>query len=163
MKLCGLFLIVLCCSLVGFSSSAKLTGRVRMLEETLTLIQSIRRELMLTHTSCMRILEQIQTKIPSQLLQKIILLCKHQPFPQAWKNAVSETLILLTDEQREPIYFVGTVLGSSDLYHQEEALLQCEQQISVLIETEKENCRTHGKLYSSLGVLMGLLFAVVLL
>jgi len=163
MKTCGLFLIVLCCSLSGLSLSAKLTGRVRMLEETFILVQAIRRELMLTHASCTRLLEQVKEKHPSQLLKNVSQHSIQLPFPQAWKQAVSETLILLTDEQRETICMIGSVLGSSDLHRQEEALLQCEEQISELIETEKENCRTRGKLYSSLGILTGLMAAVILI
>lgn len=163
MKICGILLIILCCSLCGFSFSGKLTERLRMLEEALTLIQTMRRELMLTHASCTRLLEQLEVKhCQSQLLKTCFRLCEHHPFPQAWKQAVAETLTLLTDEQIELITSVGSILGSGDLQHQEEAILQCEKQIDTLIKTETETCRTQGNLYRNLGILTGFMIAIVL-
>ena len=163
MKAFGLFLIVLCCSLEGFSLSAKLSARVRMLEETLSLIQTIRRELILTHASCTRILEQIKGKKDSPFIQAVCQLCKQYPFPQAWRQTAAESLTLLTEEQREVASSIGTILGNGDLRSQEEALQQCEKLLEAFIKSEKENTRTHGKLYGSLGILTGLMAAVILI
>ena len=163
MKLLGLILIVSCCSLAGISLSLKLSDRLRILEEMLTLLRLIRRELMLTHAPCVRILEQINAQCNAKLLEKCLQNCVSAPFPQAWKLAVAEELYLLRQEQKSAVSSVGTILGSGDLQSQEEALLQCEKQLEEYITEEKENSKTHGKLCSSLGVLSGIMVAVLLL
>ena len=164
MKTAGLIIIVICFSLSGFAATARLSGRVKTLELGRYTIQKLRRELMLTKASSLRILQQTARKSGQTLplVQHCILLCSEKPFPEAWRQAVEETLGDLSGEEKDLFCRVGAILGSSDLKHQEEALLQCEADLDSLLKAEKEKLRTHGRLYNSLGILTGLMAAVIL-
>ena len=162
MKFLGIILIALCFSLTGFRIAAGFTQRLRLLEMLLMLLQSLRQELMLTHASSARILEQLKKKSSIPLLEHLTDRCKAASFPQAWQKTMETELSILSERQRAPVLAVGSILGSGDLRHQEEALLQCEKQLRGMIKSEKENCMTQGKLFRSLGVLTGLMAAVIL-
>ena len=163
MKLLGLLLMILCFSLTGIGMAMELRRKVQLLETALILVQSIRRELLLTHASSQRVIEQLMRKQKNTIFADCLQWCREQAFPEAWQHAIEHSFESLKAEYRSPILAVGTILGSGDLRRQEEALLQCEEQLREIITAEKEAERTRGKLCSSLGFLSGLMAAVILL
>lgn len=165
MKGFGLALIVFCFSLAGFGLTGRLSRRVRLLEQGRLSVQKLRYELLLSKASSLRVLQTVQRKAGGEfpVPERCIQLCSTMPFPAAWQRAVTETLTELSPQEQELFCRVGQILGGSDLHHQEEALLQCEAQLGQQVTAVKERLRTHGRLYNGLGILTGLMVAVVLL
>ena len=167
MRIVGLILVVFCFSLAGFWMTDTLSRRVRLLEQGRLAVQKIRYELLLTKAASLRVLQMTQHQGQGiqgfQTIGRCIALSSHMPFPDAWRQAVTETLGALSESEREIFERVGEILGSSDLHHQEEGLLLCEAQLGECISSAKEKLRTHGRLYNGLWVLTGLMVAVILI
>lgn len=165
MKVLGLTMIVLCFSLAGFGQTIRLSNHLKVLEQGQGVVRKIRYELVLTRASSLRILQQVERKNRKELpvLHRCIQLCSDISFPEAWHQATEETLGELSYEEKEVLCQVSGILGSGDLKQQEEALRRCEVELKEYVDAAKEKLRTHSKLYNGMGVLTGLMAAVILL
>jgi stage III sporulation protein AB len=86
-------------------------------------------------------------------------LAQGRPFAESFETAVKESD--LSQKQREVLLPLATELGSNNLESQLAALSYAIGRLNELSAREQEYCRTHGKLYRTLGVLCGLAAAIL--
>ena len=160
----GLVFIVLCFSFAGFGLTNRLTRRVKRLEQGLAAMRQIRLTLSSSKAPSLRVLQMAEHRTGGDfpLIRKCLELSeKGVPFPEAWQTA-ARGLPDLPAEDKALFEQAGEILGRDGIRQQEEALLQWEEQIYLQIGAAKEKLKSHARLYNGLGVLTGLLVAVLL-
>lgn len=160
----GLVLVILCFSLVGFGLTNRLTRRVKRLEQGQAAMRQIRLTLSSSKAPSLRVLEMAAHRTGGDfpLIQRCLELAKEgAPFPEAWQSAAQD-LPDLPAEDRVLFEQAGEILGRDGVRQQEEALRQWEGQAELHLGAAREKLKSHARLYNGLGVLTGLLAAVLL-
>lgn len=88
-----------------------------------------------------------------------------EPFPSAWKNAVEgdAALCLMLGGCKANLIQLGEDIGATDV----EGQLSCCEYYRQIFEKEladrEENCKKYSKLYPSLGVMLGIAAAIIII
>lgn len=83
-------------------------------------------------------------------------------FPESWREAVAEDASMLGKEAAPIVSQLAGVLGASDLESQLAALDHGIALLESRLREAREYARIHKKLYRTLGVLTGLMIAIVI-
>ena len=160
----GLFLIILCFSFAGFGLTNRLTRRVKRLEQGCAAMRQIRLTLSSSKAPSLRVLQMAEHRAGGEfpLISRCLELSSEGvPFPDAWQAAARE-IPDLPAEDKSLFEQAGEILGRDGIKQQEEALLQWESQINLQLVSAREKLKSHARLYNGLGVLTGMLAAVLL-
>ena len=85
----------------------------------------------------------------------------NMPFPTAWKTAITDWNSSILKEDEELLSSMANILGASDSTGQISALDHIEKRFEASYEAAKNLCQTKGKMYKSLGILIGLAVLVI--
>ena len=80
-------------------------------------------------------------------------------FSESFESAVMEAGF--DGQTRAVLLPLARELGSADLESQLAALAYAISRLSEISDTQREHCRTHGKLYRTLGALCGVAAAIL--
>lgn len=86
-----------------------------------------------------------------------------ESFPAAWRAALEQEHGALGGEETAILLGLGDILGATDLEGQLAALAFARREMELRLETARADRSRYQKLYSTLGVLAGLAFAIILL
>lgn len=165
-KILGLVLIVLCGTCTGFALSSNLSGRVRMLEDTIGMLRCILEELRYTLAPMNRLIGSVASMERYQKLNFLqschVLMRRGVPFPQAWRQSLSENAAPLTKEEAGILASLSQVLGAADAGAQEAAVSHTVLLLEDRLRTAREGRDSHSRMYRALGFLGGLALAVAL-
>ena len=166
MKWIGIILIILAGGAAGFFQSRKLSERVRLLEQTKSLIKSLENSIRYQAVP----LNELISRISNQSCPYYLKYCSAQlkqgrPFPAAWEKALTspDCKCYLKQDDISLLQLFGKGLGISDIEGQ---VSHCELYFSMLEEkyqNAKEEQEKKGRLYFMLGILSGLGVALIIL
>lgn len=164
----GIILIFAACAACGLMKSMSLGKRVRQLESLQGAIERIATEIRYFATPTDVLMGKMDTLEEFREL-KIFGLCRGNlaeagDFNRAWELAMQQAkpALALNDGDRETLLWFGKVLGTTDV---EGETANCERFGTLLshrVEAAREEQKKKGRMYSSLGVLAGIFFVVLL-
>lgn len=85
-----------------------------------------------------------------------------EDFPSSWRGAVENCANVFGKEETRLLSALGDVLGATDLDSQLTALSYTKEQLEHRLGLARQDKQKHGKLYSTLGVLIGLAIVIIL-
>lgn len=165
-KFTGIIMIFLASSAVGFFMSDSIKNKKIRLETERKMLEEISvmiRYNMLTVREM--IIEIKENDFFSGLLfiekirQKLI---EGISFPEAWEKSIKSDASLSTDEKKL-LQELGSSLGTTDSQGQLSSLEIYKKRLDNMIESETEKYKTQGKLYRSLGIMMGAMLGILII
>ena len=163
LKLIAIALLFFACGLTGAFLTRAMQVRVRELECILQMLTALRTQMQFSRAPLEAMLTQVcaQERHPQFLPHCLAQMQAGTPFPVAWKHAAQQAAGV-KDEDRQLLFSVGELLGSTDASGQREGLQLHEELAAQLLETARAKKESHGKTYFSLGVLSGLTLVILL-
>lgn len=150
-------------TLTGNYFTRRDSERVKIIEEILLMIQIISSEIRYSKTALNVIVHKLSENrglARLEFLSRCRKMLESEAFPQSWKTSVEKSQV--NYEERVLLLSFGAGLGTSDVEGQ---LSNCELH-KALFENNLQNAREQsnrfGKLYTSLGVLGGILAALII-
>lgn len=166
LKIFGLTAIFIACTAAGLIKSYALSKRVRELEAFLSAFSQISTEIRYFASPTNIIISKLDSFDEYKGL-RVFGLCKKElekthDFAKAWNRAVDEAkpYLALTQNDIDAIKSFGTTFGTTDA---EGEIANCERYCELLrrrLENAREDKLKRGRMYTSLGVLAGVFFAV---
>lgn len=165
-KITGLALIVLCCSTAGIWAASGLSKRVSTLEIVIRLYQYLRDSLKYLRPSVTMLIGRAAGEAEFSGLG-FLRGCDEKMrsgknFPESWREAISEDIATMGKEDAPIVLSLAGVLGASDLDSQLAALEHGMALLEARLGEAREYASKHKKLYRTLGVLAGLMVAIVI-
>lgn len=90
-------------------------------------------------------------------------LARGRPFEPSWREALRRSASALDAGDRELLARAGGILGAFDLETQQSQLSLLTEQIDTRLSQARRQCETGARLASTLGVLLGLGLAVLII
>ena len=146
-------------SAVGLYKSARLKQRSEQLSELCSILRDIQTEIRCNKTELFKIIEKFSHR--SQFLKNISDCLPETPFDSVWN--VETMRLPLSDDDKTIILSVGKSLGRSDAQGQIAMLEANGQLLRDSLETARKEEEKKGKMYRRVGMLIGLLVAVIIL
>ncbi len=166
-KLFGIIAIFGVCVTAGFMKTASLSKRVRELEAFLSALSLISTEIRYFASPTDDIIAKLDSANEYKQL-RVFGICRKKlentrDFGKAWVDALDESksYLSLDNGDYEALKWFGSLFGTTDTDGQ---LANCERYCGLLqqrITSAREDKSKRGKMYTSLGVLAGVFFAVI--
>ena len=160
--------VFLVCSAIGLFKSAELSKRVRQLEALKGSINLIATEIRYFASPVEVIMKKLNL-LDEYAQLKIFGLCEcelamRHDFSKAWSDSIcdAKSQLALNKGDLETLIWFGTMLGATDIEGQ---IANCERYgelLSQRLDRAREDKAKRGKMYSSLGILAGAFFTVIL-
>ncbi len=83
------------------------------------------------------------------------------PFPNAWEKSISDWNSSISQDDKDLLKSMSSILGASDANGQIMALEHVEHRFKISLQSAREVYNKKGKLFRSLGILIGLAVFVV--
>ncbi|MDO4274449.1 MAG: stage III sporulation protein AB [Eubacteriales bacterium] len=169
LKMTGLILIMTAGAGLGFCSSFALTRRERAMGMLLRMVIYLKGEIRYGNASLHDAFGGAARKLPGEYAAFMKAVAGEmrnntgQPFGEIFRNCAVQYLdgIGLTEEEREKFFSLGEHLGYLDLDMQMKQLELYEQELERSIQELKTEMPAKKKVYQSLGILGGILLAVL--
>ena len=85
----------------------------------------------------------------------------NMPFPNAWEKSISDWNSSISQDDKDLLKSMSSILGASDANGQIMALEHVEHRFKISLQSAREVYNKKGKLFRSLGILIGLAVFVV--
>lgn len=165
----GLFLIMFSCAGLGISESLALTRRMRALEMCRRMAELIKGEIRFGNASLHDAFISAADKLPGVYREFMRAVAEEMngrrniSFGEIFRKCAEQYLnaIGLEKEEKEAVFSMGGHLGYLDLEMQMKELLLYEQELSYFIEKLRRELPAKKKVYQSLGILGGIMLAVL--
>lgn len=168
------FKIILCMGIVwiggyiGVLLGVRLKERVRLLELCELMLERIRVYLEYEKTPTRQLLQRLYTS--DSFKQLVFLEACHKSledgisFKQAWTNSLerAKSSLALEKEDFDILLQLGDIIGAHDAKAQADEILLLRQLVKGQIKASNDKFITTGKLYRSLGVLGGIMAAIII-
>ncbi len=167
LKMLGLGLIVLFCTLCGLMKAASLKGRTQALKKTQLFLHLLSERLSYTLSPVDEIFAALGADPLLEGLDFIPLcdrnLAGHMPFPQAFHESMERCRCPLNSQDRALLEEICGVVGASSAENQMEGLALVKSNLAEQTRAAEEDMNRRARLYTSLGVLFGTAVAVMLI
>lgn len=164
LKISGMALIVLCCSMMGFLKAATLSNRVIMLENVIRLYQYLHDRLKFLQPSVNSLIEQASSSQEFSNIEFLsvcnVMMNAGKSFPESWRESVYSIDTILDVKDIDIIQNISNTLGMTDIESQLAALGYDKARLGSNLEEARDYAAKHKKMYQTLGVLSGLLIAI---
>ena len=164
MKWIGLIFLILCGVMAGMACSGKLRMKLERTEKLCSFLREmgvLMQDQKSTHGELLDTFSNRSVYQEFQFLSQTAVHMQQQtPVVQAWSEQVQAEKHL-PSEVKEVLLELGEELGTTDLEGQLSALSQAHIQLQRFQDTYRVTYQKKGKLYRSLGLLAGLLLAVL--
>ena len=160
-----LILILIFSSLLGKLLSKKYSNRLKELEEMKTALNILKTKIKFTYSPLPEIFEEISEKQKGnigKIFKKEKENMKNNTADEAWKKAISEEKNNLIDEDRYTIKNLSKMLGQTDIEGQISQIEITEKFLEIQIQEANIEKQKNEKLYSKLGVTIGLAIVIIL-
>ena len=159
MKTAGIILILFSGTGLGLCKSMELTARLKILEKLAQLLLLLKGEIRCTGATLEDAFLDAAAKMPGWLQQRPGI-----TFDEIFRECAVRLLPLyrLSEEERESFLSLGEKLGYLDREMQVAQLTLLEEELGYRIKTLKSAMPKQQKTYQSMGILGGILLAVLL-
>lgn len=164
MKWIGLFLLVLCGAGIGFLAAKTVRQEQTAAERCCQMLREWSVQMAFRCSTVQELLEQVKNEsaygmfsFPSAILES---LSKNQTVQEAWKNALEHEKVF-SQNLKQLLLPLGDELGQSDLDGQLSTLAQYQLHLEQWAQQHKEKSSMRQRLYFSLGILGGLMAAIL--
>lgn len=165
-KLLGASLILASCSFFGFSLVSRLTSRVTLLTELLSILRVLRVEIGASLAPLPELIVRLSKThpLPAALWKNCIERWKPWQgvsFASCWERGLSE--LDLRPRERHILNEAGSLLGRYDAQRQSEGLASAERELEACLTAAREERTRLGRVLGALGVVSGLVTVILLL
>lgn len=167
-KSVGVLLIIFSCAGLGFGQSLRLTGRLRTLEMMKRMIVLLRGEIRFGNASLCSAFYEAGGKLKpfGSFLREVsgkLSSLGGRNFESVYRECAQNYMKLLNiqKEEEELFFSLGSRLGYLDLEMQMKELLLYEEELTRRTEELRREMPAKKKVYESLGILGGILLAVL--
>ena len=163
----GLVLIVAACWGTGLLWSTRLSQRVHALEGCISFVGMLKDQLRYTMAPMDRVMGEIGRRLEFASLD-FVHGCNQScetglPFPKAFREALGGHHGPLVQDDLAALLPLSETLGSVDLDGQLSALALCNGILEDRLRAAREQQKTHSRLYSTLGLLVGIAAAIIVI
>ena len=168
-KAVGALLTVGGCLKLALEAAGSLSRRVRALESWGTVLERLEGELAFRLPDMPRLLETLAQGAASPAAETLTAVrggleeLGESSFEELWERAVTRENPCLSEEERQTLCRLGGVLGRYGWQEQHQAVERLRQLLAAQAETVRETLRKEGRLYSTLGLTLGLFLTIILL
>lgn len=160
-----LFLVLISCSLIGKYLSKKYVYREKELNEMKSALNVLKSKIKFTYSPIGEIFEEI-SKNTSKNIAMIFSLAKEKmnriTANQAWEEAIEEANINLTKEDKQTLKTLSKLLGQTDVEGQVSQIDVTQKFLEIQMKEAHEQRQKNEKLYSKLGITIGLAIVIIL-
>lgn len=169
LKTAGIFLILTASAGIGFGKSRELVLRERALGHILLMIRWLKGEICSQHASLPNAFLGVSQRMPDQYREFLTKLSKEMReshgvrFGELFQNCAMETLneLPLSKKEWELFLSLGGCLGYLDLEMQRRQLEFYEEEFARFLNDLRMEAPARKKVYQSLGVMGGILLAIL--
>ncbi len=168
-KLLSAFLIACSFAVIGIYLSTLEKQRVGALKNILTMLSLAETQLRYLHIPVAELMKNLSENSAVSGL-RFIAVCSEMlengaAFSLAWKNSIEEDRELkkLLPETYESLVLLGDEIGSTDLEGQLSSCGYYKQIFKAALSEREEKCRRSSKLCPSLGILLGISAAIMII
>lgn len=169
LRLVGAAMLLSASAALGFGAAGRLKSRVYQLEELILSLKTMEWELSDRLTPLPELLRRTSACMAG-IVKEFYLLCldglerrREVPFSQIWREAADGVPFCLEEHELIHLENLGSILGRYDAASQCAALRETREQLDQLLNQAREQARSAGRVYKTMGVASGALLAVVLL
>ncbi len=162
----GMVCIVATCSAVGIVLRKRLIDRADCLEKVIAMLDYFSAQISYARMPVGEIVahmaRQSQFATLGFLQECSALLLDGVMFPQAWRRSAALQRHLLSKDDYERLVSIGDNLGITDAKEQQKTIELYARMFEKSYETARAECTAHAKMYLSLGVLVGIGLAILM-
>lgn len=167
-KILGSIIIMLCAVKIGFEEAGKFTIRVNEIRDFQTALLSLKGEISFCRTPMSDALTNASKSLKTAVAELFKLAGAELKSAsitaaEAWERAVAKNSHRLS-LKGDDLYIIesfGNLLGASDTAGQLENIELAMSRLSLCENQALEDERRHGRLYRSLGIIGGIVLAVI--
>lgn len=160
-----LFIILVACSVIGRYISKKYIIRVKELEEIKNALNMFQSKIKFTYEPIPEIFEEISkntSKTVGQVFQKAKEKMQTKTANIAWEEAIEESPNNLTKDDKYVLKTLSKLLGQTDVEGQSSQIEITQKFLETQIKEAQEEKAKNEKLYSKLGITIGLAIIIIL-
>ena len=164
-----LFLILILSTSIGFILAKQYSNRVNELKNILHLIKILQNKIRFNHEplkDAFNDLSKVKTnKTISDIFLNFSQYIKNKKTEDAWNTAIDEkkSYLSLKEEDINLIKKLGNMLGKTDIEGQMNEINNFNTLIEIQIEKAEEEIKKNVKMYKSLGTILGIGIAILLI
>lgn len=156
-----LFIIVILCSYIGYGFSSFYTNRSKFFKSLELLFEKLKTEISFSQSKLIEILQTFTTnsKDAKRFIENFIE-CLN--FDKSLDNEnLFKNIKILNDDEKNIILLFTKTLGKFDVPRQSQQLTSQKEELSALYKKADEEAKKFGGLYIKLGVILGLVIALI--
>ncbi|HHU22981.1 MAG TPA: stage III sporulation protein AB [Clostridiales bacterium] len=169
-KFIGALLLIAAGAGMGVAKTRQLHFRVRSLSSILGSLEIMRGEICTRLTPLPELFLQLAAEAPGpadeffSALKTGLTGLGERSLGEIWYQALEDTpSLVLKPEEERALYLFGMSLGRFDVAEQKQAIDRCMESMGRFLETARGEAQARGRLYTGLGLALGMMLAVVLL
>ncbi|MGI5893552.1 MAG: stage III sporulation protein AB [Candidatus Merdivicinus sp.] len=168
MKWLGILFASIACFLIGQNMATQLKEQCQYLQCLKLLLLRIDREIRVSRLPTAVLLQRLAKESDFQPLGFLRKTAQRftgkQPVSILWEEALEEeTCLTKLPDTKSLIRELGGIIGESDWESQTSALTLVNERLDRQLDDAEQRYLTQGRLYRSLGILAGILFAILAL
>jgi len=165
-KYLSLFLVILSSALIGRFLSKKYIYRLEELEEAKNALNIFKSKIKFTYEPIPEIFDQISETVNKnigQIFKRAKEKMNNYNANVAWEEAVDEAITNLKKEDKQVLKTLSKLLGQTDIDGQISQIELTQNFLEKQIKEAQEEKIKNERLYSRLGITIGLAIAIVLI
>ncbi|MGN0661167.1 MAG: stage III sporulation protein AB [Oscillospiraceae bacterium] len=163
LKISGLIILAASGTFAGLAMSARLKNRCRELEAAIKMTDGIITMIRYRRMTVSEICNSLKASCEYKSLEFIEKLECEGEFSTAWQRALSASKSNMKMEDIEILAGIGNALGRSDADGEISMLTLAREKLFARLSDAREEARSKGRLYRSLGAVSGAGIAIVLM
>ena len=170
-KLIGMGLVVFATTGYGIVLGRDIKHRLKELKELKKIFFLLKGEICFGHSPILEALETVSRRCSNPfkiILQEFVVYgkeCEKKPFSEIWQDGMKVQMekTHLSKDERQRFINLGNELGLSDLNTQQNAIDNFNMELEVCICELEKIVPGKVKLYNSMGILLGLVIAIIMI
>ncbi len=170
-KIIGMIIIILSTTGYGIVLSRDIKARLKELKEIKKIVFLLKGEVSFGHTPILEAFDNITRRCgePFKSIMENLVKCEEnslkQPFSEIWQQGFCCELhrTHLSKEERERLAAFGEELGLNDIKTQQNAIDNYAMELDMNIETLSKIVPGRVKLYNSMGLMLGIVIAIIMI
>ncbi len=163
-KYLDLSLIIVITTYIGFFKSKKFSNRVKNLKDFKSSLNVFRSKIEFTYEPIKDIFLEISKVVyqDNENIFKSFCESQNEDITVAWNEAVQNSKLDLKQDDKDVFILLGKMLGKTDKTGQISQIDLVDNFLDKQISDSEEKKRKNEKLYKTLGVISGLVIAIIL-
>lgn len=170
-KIIGMIIIMLSTTGYGIVLSRDIKARLKELKELKKIVFLLKGEISFGHTPILEAFDNISRRCgePFKCIMENLVgygeKSSKQPFNEIWQQGFGDELhrTHLSKDERERLIAFGEELGLNDVKTQQNAIDNYAMELDMNIETLSKTLPGRVKLYNSMGLMLGIVIAIIMI